>query len=75
MLKATLLKSKPDLIEQNSKSVAILLKENEYSRCKEVFSISKINSAMEALELKYKMVDEVDIYNIIEHILINARKS
>lgn len=52
MLKATLLKCKPERLFETSKP-------------KEGIKVEDIKEAIDKLDLKYKRVDEVDIYNIL----------
>lgn len=52
MLKATLLKGKPETLFETSKS-------------KKDIRVEDIKDAVEKLGLKYKRVDEIDIFNIL----------
>ena len=52
MLKATLLKGKPDRLFETSKP-------------KQGIRVEDIKEAIERLDLKYKRVDEIDIFNIL----------
>ena len=52
MLKATLLKSKPETLFETSKP-------------KKDIKVEDIKEAIEKLGLKYKRVDEIDIFNIL----------
>ncbi len=52
MLKATLLKSKPETLFETSKP-------------KNGIKVEDIKEAIEKLGLKYKRVDEIDIFNIL----------
>ena len=52
MLKATILKGKPEKLFETSKS-------------KESIKVEDVKEAIEKLDLKYRRVDEVDIYNIL----------
>ena len=56
MLKATLLNKKPNF------------KPSKDSKKAEVIKIEQISKAIDRLGLKYKRVDEMDIYNIIEYL-------
>ena len=47
----------------------IKLKKSQKLACKELFSIEAINEAIDKLDLKYKSLNECDVYNIIEYIL------
>ena len=75
MIQATLLNKEPTFKSKKSKSENVSINTNEYKRCKGLFNINSINMALDSLNLKYKMLDEVDIYNIIEHILATNRKN
>jgi len=55
VLKAKLLDKKPDIVYKDKKASKGL-------------SVEEINSAIENLGLKYKRVDELDIYNIFSYI-------
>ena len=48
---------------------SIKLKKSQKLICKELFSIEAINEAIDKLDLKYKSLNECDVYNIIEYIL------
>ena len=52
MLKATLLKGKPETLFETSKP-------------KKGIKVEDIKEAIEKLDLKYKRVDEIDIFNIL----------
>ncbi len=52
MLKATLLKNKPETLFETSKP-------------KKDIKVEDIKEAIEKLGLKYKRVDEIDIFNIL----------
>ena len=52
MLKATLLKAKPESLFETSK-------------LKKGIRVEDIKEAIEKLDLKYKRVDEIDIFNIL----------
>ena len=57
MIKATLLKEKPKIsLDKSSKA------------SNGTFSIDSINQAFKELDLQYKRVDEVDVYNLIEYL-------
>jgi len=55
VLKAKLLDKKPDIVYK-------------YKKASKGLSVEEINSAIENLGLKYKRVDELDIYNIFSYI-------
>jgi len=74
VLKATISDKPPIIEDKKVNNNKIKIGKNEYNRCKELFDISNISVAFERLELKYKMIDEVDVYNIIEYVLANVRK-
>jgi len=57
LIKATLLKEKPDITLDNCSKAN-----------RGVFSIDSINQAFKELDLQYKRVDEVDVYNLIEYL-------
>jgi hypothetical protein len=69
---AKLLKDKP-LLEKEHKSCNLLLNKKEYSLCKEALDINSIANSLDRLNLRYKLLDEVDIYNIIEDVLATNR--
>ena len=52
MLKATLLKGKPERLFETSKA-------------KKDIRVEDIKEAIDKLDLKYKRVDEIDIFNIL----------
>jgi len=57
LIKATLLKEKPNIaLDKSSKA------------SNGTFSIDSINQAFKELDLQYKRVDEVDVYNLIEYL-------
>ena len=57
MIKATLLSKKPKIsLDKSSKA------------SNGTFSIDSINQAFKELDLQYKRVDEVDVYNLIEYL-------
>jgi len=57
LIKATLLSKKPEIsLDKSSKA------------SNGTFSIDSINQAFKELDLKYKRVDEVDVYNLIEYL-------
>jgi predicted nucleic acid-binding protein len=70
---AKLLKDKPLLVKEH-KSSNLLLNKKEYSLCKEALNINSIANSLDRLNLRYKLLDEVDIYNIIEDVLATNRK-
>ena len=49
------------------------VKSSEYAKFKEIFTIEAINIAIDELNLKYKSLNECDVYNIIEYILQKGR--
>ena len=73
MLKATLLEKPPIIDSKKIKSDKIKIEKNEYNICKSLFDMDNINMALDNLSLKYKMINEVDIYNIIEYILATSK--
>jgi len=57
LIKATLLSKKPNIaLDKSSKA------------SNGTFSIDSINQAFKELDLQYKRVDEVDVYNLIEYL-------
>ena len=73
MLKATLLKDVPNFEDKKIMEDKTKIEKKEYNICKDLFSMDNINSALDSLSLKYKMLNEVDIYNIIEYVLVTNR--
>ena len=67
MIEATFVDEIKPLKEISKESVK--LKKSQKLACKELFSIEAINEAIDKLELKYKSLNECDVYNIIEYIL------
>ena len=57
MIKATLLRKKPKIALDKSSKVS-----------NGTFSIDSISQAFKELNLQYKRVDEVDVYNLIEYL-------
>jgi len=74
VLKATISDKPPIIEDEKVTNHKIKIGKNEYNRCKELFDMSNICVAFEKLELQYKMIDEVDVYNIIEYVLANVRE-
>ncbi len=67
MIEATFAKEIKPLKEIPKNNVK--LKKSQKLACKEIFTIEAINDAIDKLNLKYKSLDECDVYNIIEYIL------
>ena len=74
MLRATLIENKPSFSSKKKKEDYISISKSDYNRCKDIFTINRIDLALNELELKHKIINEVDIYNIIEYVLAANRE-
>jgi hypothetical protein len=75
VLEAKQVKEVPSFEQEQTANKSINLDKQGYALCKELFTPANINLALSELGLEYKMIDEVDIYNIIEHILVTNREN
>lgn len=73
MIKATVLPKKPNLTK-NETINSVKLSTKSINRCKEFFSVELVDEAIKSLGLKYKSLDEIDVYNVISYILDSAKE-
>jgi len=66
VLKATILSKKPEIKIDKQELIA---SSKSKQKCKELFSVEVVAKAIEDMELRYKNLDEIDIYNLIVYIL------
>ncbi len=72
MLKATILDREPKSKLKRLDSLSIDAKRAK--RCKELLSVELIAKAIDEMSLKYKKLDEIDIYNIFVYILDSSKE-
>jgi hypothetical protein len=74
VLKASLVNKKISFTLDKKDNISSFVSKGEYNRCKEIFTPNRIELALNELELRHKIVDEIDIYNVIEYVLATNRE-